>query len=123
MNPYRVGEPDLWQQGNEDSAQPAALGPGSSRYCLGSPFVCYDFENTCSIKTDCTLGIDGVNAPENLKIIIYRISREALNNAAKHSGAGHVSVSLIRKHGKILLMIGPGHKYSSFPLFRCSLRI
>lgn len=67
--------------------------------------LCYEFENTCSIKTSCTLVIDGVEVPEDLKIIIFRISQEALNNAAKHSGAEHVSLSLIREQGKIKLTI------------------
>jgi signal transduction histidine kinase len=67
--------------------------------------LCRDFENTCSIKTNCTLGIDGVDLAESLKIIIYRISQEALNNAAKHSRAEHVSLSLIHQEGKIQLMV------------------
>jgi signal transduction histidine kinase len=67
--------------------------------------LCGDFEHMCSIKTDCTLGIDGGDVPENLNIIIYRISQEALSNAAKHSGAEHVNVSLIHQGGRIQLMV------------------
>jgi signal transduction histidine kinase len=67
--------------------------------------LCHDFGNMSSIEINCTLGIDEANIPENLKIIIYRISQEALNNAAKHSGAEHVNVSLIHQEGKIQLMV------------------
>ena len=43
--------------------------------------------------------------PEPLKIIIYRILQEALNNAVKHSGATHVLVSLKKVQHKIQLTI------------------
>ncbi|PKN69422.1 MAG: hypothetical protein CVU54_10360 [Deltaproteobacteria bacterium HGW-Deltaproteobacteria-12] len=43
--------------------------------------------------------------PERLKIIIYRILQEALNNAAKHSSADHVCVSLKKVKNKIQLTI------------------
>ncbi len=43
--------------------------------------------------------------PEHLKIIIYRILQEALNNAAKHSSADHVCVSLKKAKNKIQLTI------------------
>ncbi|MFW6147227.1 MAG: ATP-binding protein [Thermodesulfobacteriota bacterium] len=67
--------------------------------------LCNDFANTCSIKADCTLAIDGAEVPENLQIIIYRISQEALNNAAKYSRAKHVSFSLVYQEGKIQLKV------------------
>jgi signal transduction histidine kinase len=42
---------------------------------------------------------------EPLKIVIYRILQEALNNVAKHSGAGTVRVSLRQTGGKLRLTI------------------
>jgi signal transduction histidine kinase len=45
------------------------------------------------------------DVPEPLKIIIYRILQEALNNAAKHSSAKHVLVSLKKVKSKIQLTI------------------
>ena len=45
------------------------------------------------------------DVPEPLKIIIYRILQEALNNAAKHSQASRVLVSLKKVNDKIQLMI------------------
>lgn len=43
--------------------------------------------------------------PEPHKIVIYRILQEALNNAAKHSGADRVIIRLRRKGGQIQLEI------------------
>jgi len=43
--------------------------------------------------------------PEPLKIIIYRILQEALNNAAKHSSANHVYVSLKKVKNRIQLKV------------------
>lgn len=45
------------------------------------------------------------DVPEPLKIIIYRILQEALNNAAKHSRASRVLVSLKKVKDKIQLTI------------------
>jgi len=44
------------------------------------------------IKT--RLDIEESNIPEHLKIIIYRVLQEALNNIIKHSGANNVELSL-----------------------------
>jgi signal transduction histidine kinase len=38
--------------------------------------------------------IEEVQVPENLKIIIFRIMQEAMNNSAKHSRASEISLSL-----------------------------
>lgn len=43
--------------------------------------------------------------PEGLKIVIYRIIQEALNNIAKHSRASLVTVSLIRQDDRIHLSV------------------
>jgi PAS domain S-box-containing protein len=65
-----------------------------------------DFKDTHrNINATCTLAIEEVDVPENLKIIMYRISQEALNNAAKHSSAVNVSLSLTHQQGEIQLMI------------------
>jgi signal transduction histidine kinase len=67
--------------------------------------LCREFEENRRIKTDCITGIDGVDMPEDLKIVIYRIAQEALNNVAKHSKAETVRLSLTHEKGKIQLMI------------------
>jgi PAS domain S-box-containing protein len=67
--------------------------------------LCDEFENNNGIRMTCTLEIDGVKVPEDLKIILYRVSQEALNNIAKHSGAKSVDLSLTHHHGLIQLTI------------------
>ncbi|MBI4772688.1 MAG: hypothetical protein HY788_00670 [Deltaproteobacteria bacterium] len=68
--------------------------------------LCREFDNTHrDIKTECTLEVKEKDVPEDLKIIVYRISQEALNNVAKHSGAEHVSLSLIQENDEIRLTI------------------
>jgi len=55
------------------------------------------------VEQDIQAGEDDI--PEPLKIIIYRILQEALNNAAKHSGADHVRVSLSKADNRLQLMV------------------
>jgi signal transduction histidine kinase len=55
------------------------------------------------VEQDISLAEEDI--PEPLKIIIYRILQEALNNAAKHSQASRVLVSLKKVKDKIQLMI------------------
>jgi signal transduction histidine kinase len=51
------------------------------------------------------LSISEEDIPESLKIVLYRICQEALNNIAKHSGADTVTLSLSRQDHRILLNI------------------
>ncbi len=50
------------------------------------------------------------DVPEPLKIIIYRILQEALNNAAKHSEADRVRVTLTQVDGRIQLAVADNGK-------------
>ncbi|MEW6441423.1 MAG: PAS domain S-box protein [bacterium] len=52
-------------------------------------------------RTDPALG----DLPEAIKIVLYRISQEALNNVAKHSGADRVELSLSKTNDEIELVI------------------
>ncbi len=45
------------------------------------------------------------NSPDSLKIVIYRLTQEALNNIAKHSEADHVRVALRENAGKIEITV------------------
>ena len=49
--------------------------------------------------------IDESEIPEQLKIVIYRVFQEALNNVAKHSEAEHVRVSVSKTEGTLQLYI------------------
>jgi PAS domain S-box-containing protein len=68
--------------------------------------LCREFDHAHKdIHTASSLEIDEGNMPEELKIIVYRISQEALTNVAKHSGAEYVSLSLTNRQGKVQLLI------------------
>ncbi len=43
--------------------------------------------------------------PDEVETAVYRIVQEALTNAIKHAAAGHVSVVLTRKHGRLSIVI------------------
>jgi PAS domain S-box-containing protein len=68
--------------------------------------LCREFENAHEgIHTACSLGIEEMDVPEELKIILYRISQEALTNVAKHSKAENVSLSLTNHKGNVHLVV------------------
>jgi PAS domain S-box-containing protein len=54
-----------------------------------------------SMQIEKKIDIRETEVPDSLKIVIYRIMQEALNNAAKHSGAEIFQVSLVKKDGEI----------------------
>jgi signal transduction histidine kinase len=67
---------------------------------------CREFNNVYSdIRVEKTLEIQEEAIPEPLKSVIYKLLQEALNNAAKHSGASLVRLILRRKEGRIELVV------------------
>ena len=69
-------------------------------------WFCREFQNTYStVRIDKDINIDESDVPESLKIVIYRVLQEALNNVAKHSGADRVTISLTKRNGEIELAI------------------
>jgi signal transduction histidine kinase len=57
--------------------------------------VCREYQKLHEgIHIETKLGIEESDIPDSLKIIIYRVLQEALNNIIKHSGADHVEISL-----------------------------
>ncbi len=50
-------------------------------------------------------GIAEKEIPESLKISVFRIAQEALNNILKHSNAGHVDISLSKRGDLIELVV------------------
>jgi len=68
--------------------------------------ICREFREVYSqIGVICDLEIDEHEVPRSLKILIFRILQEALNNVAKHSGANSVTLSLKKNKRKIMLTI------------------
>jgi signal transduction histidine kinase len=51
------------------------------------------------------LGVDERAVPAALKIVIFRICQEALNNVMKHAGASHVNVTLAIGGGNLRLSV------------------
>jgi PAS domain S-box-containing protein len=69
-------------------------------------WFCREFQKVCpDICIDKHIDIEENDVPVNLKIVIYRILQEAVNNIAKHSNADHVRCSLGKKRGRIDLSI------------------
>ncbi len=68
---------------------------------LGIPatirWFCREFQKTYPrIHIDLEIVLEEDAIPENLKIVVFRIVQEALNNIAKHSGAELASISLLK---------------------------
>ena len=69
-------------------------------------WFCREFQKTYGrICIEPQIDIDEEEIPEPLKIVIFRIVQEALNNIARHSKAELVSLSLERKDGLLCLDI------------------
>jgi signal transduction histidine kinase len=71
-----------------------------------------------SRRSEVEVEVDSSGIPENLsedyKICIYRLTQEALNNVARHSGARHASVSVRGEAGRIAIDIHDnGHGFDT----------
>ncbi len=60
---------------------------------------------TPDIRVEKDIRLEESQVPENLKIIIFRIIQEAMNNSAKHSRARKIYLSLSFEDGCIELRI------------------
>jgi PAS domain S-box-containing protein len=67
---------------------------------------CREFQKICSdIHIEKEIDIQEHDVPDDLKIVIYRILQESVNNIAKHSNADRVRCSLKKTEGIIELTI------------------
>jgi len=72
----------------------------------GIKWFCRDFQEAHSnITIKICIEVQEVDIREPLKLMMYRIVQEALNNVAKHSMAQNAKVSLIKAEGKLQLSI------------------
>lgn len=69
-------------------------------------WLCNEFKTIYPhISIEEQINIKDSDVPDPLKIIVFRILQEALNNVVRHSQAKHVQISLKRSKGKIELKI------------------
>jgi signal transduction histidine kinase len=69
-------------------------------------WFCREFETVYSgIRIDKQISIEEEDVSEPLKIVVFRILQEALNNVAKHSNANVVRVALRRTDDQIDFVI------------------
>ncbi|HID30545.1 MAG TPA: PAS domain S-box protein [Desulfobacterales bacterium] len=69
-------------------------------------WFCREFETLYSVlRIEKEVGIEETDVPETLKIVIFRILQEALNNVGKHANADVVRLFLVRTDGRLELTI------------------
>ena len=69
-------------------------------------WFCREFEGVYSdIRIEREVDVEEENVPDPLKIVIYRVMQEALNNVAKHSRTKAVRLALRKNDGRIEMQI------------------
>ncbi|MGO9021215.1 MAG: response regulator [Syntrophobacteraceae bacterium] len=69
-------------------------------------WFCRRFESIYTdIPVEKDIRLEESQVPENLKIIVFRIIQEAMNNSAKHSRASKISLGLSSENGCIALRV------------------
>ena len=70
-------------------------------------WFCREFEEMHpGIRVEKRIDISESDVPRPLKIVIYRVVQEAMDNIVRHSGASQVNLSLVKKAGNIELTVG-----------------
>ena len=69
-------------------------------------WFCREFEGVyAGIRIEREIDLEEENVPDPLKIVIYRVMQEALNNVAKHSRAKSVRLALRKAYGRVEMEI------------------
>lgn len=78
-------------------------------------WFCREFQKVYpNVSLETSLKIEESEIPEALRIVIYRVLQEALNNVARHSNAAHALISLSKTHDTIELSISDdGHGFEA----------
>ncbi|NTW36370.1 MAG: sensor histidine kinase [Syntrophobacteraceae bacterium] len=69
-------------------------------------WFCREFQTACpQICVDSRIEIAEEDVPDPLKIVVFRVIQEAMNNVAKHSGAEFVDLCLRKTDAGLLLRV------------------
>ena len=68
------------------------------------------FKAQHGIETELTMSGELDNLADDQQLVLYRVTQEALNNVARHSGAGKVSIDIARRDGTIALAVADDGK-------------
>jgi signal transduction histidine kinase len=82
---------------------PVELGPDGLRTALAE--LCEHVSELSAMKCQFTFARDAVLEDDNAALHLYRIAREAVNNAVRHSGGKRIDVNLSRSGGMIVLSV------------------
>jgi len=82
-------------------------------------WFCREFESLYpTIRIEKRVELEEFEIPDVLKIVVFRIVQEALNNIGKHAGASAVSIALARTGGTLKLRIEDDGRGISSEAFR-----
>lgn len=69
-------------------------------------WLCKEFKaQNSNLDVSCVIRIDEGDTPDLVKVAVYRVAQEALNNIAKHSSAKQVNASLETEDGGVRLVL------------------
>jgi two-component system sensor histidine kinase UhpB len=83
--------------------RPAALDDHGLAVALGSQIRDYDRRGPARARFELDPAL--AKLPDDVELVIYRVAQEALANAARHSAARHIDVSLGRENSTVVLKV------------------
>lgn len=64
-----------------------------------------DFQERYNLQVEITNQINSLDIPPNIRLVLYRIVQEAINNVIRHAHADHLTISLTRTNQQIYINI------------------